>query len=93
MKNKLIIAAACLLFAGCAGSSFKFDEARKVEVGMTEAQLTNLMGSPYSVVSKGDHQVWIWSHANAFSGNSQVVSFVMKDGKVSSLPTIPKSFD
>ncbi|MGZ5056681.1 MAG: hypothetical protein ACXWAT_17295 [Methylobacter sp.] len=93
MKNKLIVAAVCLLFAGCAGSSFKFDSARKVEVGMTEGQLTNLMGSPYSVVSKGDHQIWIWSHANALTGKSQSVSFVMQDGKVISLPTIPKSFD
>lgn len=91
--NKIIMAAVCLLLVGCAGSSFKFDEARKVELGMTEAQLTNLMGSPYSVVSKGDRQIWIWSHANALSGTSQSVSFVMKDGKVVSLPTIPKSFD
>lgn len=90
--NKLIIAAICLFIAGCAGSSFKYDNARKVEVGMTERQLTALMGKPYSVVSKGDTQIWIWSHANAFTGNSQAVSFIMKDGVVESLPTIPASF-
>jgi hypothetical protein len=93
MKNKIIVAAVCVFFAGCAGSSFKFDDARRVEVGMTEAQLIDRMGDPYKKIGQKDHEVWIWSHANALSGNSQSVSFIMKDGKVIGLPTIPKSFD
>lgn len=81
------------MIIGCAGTNFKYDSARKVQIGMTEDKLTELMGKPYSVVSKGDTQIWIWSYANALTGNSQSVSFIMKDGKVYNLPTIPASFD
>lgn len=90
MRFGLIIAASVLL-AACAGTPFTFDEARQVKVGMTEQQVMDLMGRPYSVVSKGDSQMWIWSHASAFGG-SQVVSFELKDGKVITVPHIPGAF-
>lgn len=88
-----MILVAVLLMIGCTGSNFKYDSARKVEVGMTEDQITQLMGKPYSVVSKGETQIWIWSYVNAFTANSQSVSFIMKDGKVYNIPNIPASFD
>jgi len=56
---------------------------------MTEQQVTKLMGRPYSVVSKGEEQIWIWSQANGLTGSSQSVSFIMRDRKVVSVPTIP----
>lgn len=90
MRFGLIIAAALLLVA-CAGTPFTFGDAAKVRVGMTEQQVTNLMGPPYSVVSKGESQMWIWSHATAFGG-AKSVSFEMKDGLVTTVPTIPKAF-
>jgi hypothetical protein len=93
MTNKIIIVVALALLIGCAGSSFKFENARQVTVGMTEAQLIDRMGDPYKKIGKKDYEIWIWSHANGLSGKSQSVSFIMKDGKVSGLPTIPKSFD
>jgi hypothetical protein len=68
------------------------DNTRKVEVGMTEQQVTELMGRPYSVTSKGEEQIWVWSHANALSGRSQAVSFIFRGRKVISVPTIPESF-
>ena len=92
MHNKILIIAMSLAVVGCAGSRFSFERARQVEVGMNEEQLTKLMGKPYSVVSSGDTQTWIWSYANALTGGSKSVSFIMKDGKVESLPTIPKGF-
>lgn len=87
-------AAAVLVFvlSGCAGTSFSYDEARKVQVGMTEDQVTQIMGPPYSVVSRADGQMWIWSHANGMTGASRVISFRMLDGKVVEVPTIPSSF-
>ncbi|MDI1278043.1 hypothetical protein [Methylobacter sp.] len=94
MKNKIIIVAVLCLLAGCAGSKINFDQARKVEVGMTEAQLTQLMGDPYQIISKGENlQIWIWSHYNGLSGTKSLVSFPMQSGKVISVPAIPKSFD
>ena len=81
-----------LVLSGCAGTSFSYDDARKVQVGMTEEQVTQIMGPPYSVVSRADGQMWIWSHANGMTGASRVVSFRMVDGKVVEVPTIPTSF-
>ena len=77
--------------AGCAGTPFRFDDARKVKVGMTEKELTALMGSPYMVTTKGDEQIWVWSAATAF-GTSKFVSFPLRDGKVSAVPYLPESF-
>ena len=90
MRAVLIIAAAALLVA-CAGTPFNFQDASKVKIGMTEDQVYELMGNPYSVVSKGDSQMWVWSHATAFGG-AKAVSFEFKDGRVTTVPTIPKSF-
>ncbi|MFP5419903.1 MAG: outer membrane protein assembly factor BamE [Gammaproteobacteria bacterium] len=88
----LIAASLLALLAGCAGTNFSFDNAAKVKPGMTEAQVTQLMGRPYSVVSRGDSQMWVWSHANGFSGSSKSISFEMREGKVVSVPSIPGAF-
>lgn len=90
MRVVLIMAAVALLVA-CAGTPFTFGEASRVKVGMTEEQVYELMGNPYSVVSKGDSQMWVWSHATAFGG-AKSVSFEFKDGRVATVPTIPKAF-
>lgn len=79
------------MVAGCAGTPFSFDSARQVRVGMTEAQLTGIMGRPYSVTTRGDQQIWVWSEASAFGG-ARSVSFVLRGGKVEGVPTIPASF-
>ena len=76
----------------CAGSPFRFENARQVKVGMTEAEVTQLMGRPYMVTSKGEEQICVWSYANGMTGGSRSISFIMKDGKVSTVPTIPDSF-
>lgn len=86
------LAAALALSSACAGTQFSYAQARRVEVGMTEAQLAARMGRPYSVVSRPEGQLWIWSHANGFSGSSKAVSFLLKDGVVVQVPEIPASF-
>lgn len=78
--------------AACAGSPFKFENARKVTVGMTQSELTNLLGKPYLVTSRGQDEIWVWSHANGLTGGAKSVSFVIREGKVVSVPTIPDSF-
>jgi len=92
MKRVLVLFAFALVVAGCAGTRFDFDNARKVKVGMTESEVTQIMGKPYSVVSKGDNQIWIWSQANGMTGAHQSISFTMRNGKVDSVPKIPDSF-
>lgn len=88
----LIAASLIALLAGCAGTNFSYDNARKVQVGMTEAEVTRLMGPPYSVAARGDEEMWVWSRANGFTGTSKAISFKMKDGVVVEVPPIPDSF-
>ncbi|WP_434703061.1 outer membrane protein assembly factor BamE [Pseudomonas sp. Z1-12] len=90
--NFVATAVLALVLAGCAGTNFSYDDARKVKVGMTEDEVTQIMGPPYSVVSRADGQMWVWSHANGMSGASRVISFRMVDGKVVEVPVIPSSF-
>lgn len=90
---KFAVAAALVLtLSGCAGTSFSYDDARLVQVGMSEDQVTQIMGPPYSVISRTDGQMWVWSHANGMTGASRVISFKMMDGKVVEVPPIPTSF-
>ena len=89
--HAIILSAAILLLAGCAGTPFTFGQASQVKVGMTEDQLYEIMGNPYMVTSREDGQMWVYSHATAFSG-AKSVSFETKDGKVIKVPYIPKDY-
>lgn len=92
MKTLLVILFALSVVA-CAGSPFKFENARKVEIGMSQEELTNLLGQPYMVTTRGQDQIWVWSYANGMTGAAKSVSYVIRDGKVISVPTIPDSFE
>lgn len=79
------------LLCGCAGTYFTFDKAREVKVGMTEAEVQKIMGSPYMVTSSGGKQIWVYSFATGF-GSARSVSYAFADGKVTEVPKIPNSF-
>lgn len=89
MRRRTAVFAALLLLSltGCAGTSFEWDNARQVKIGTTEAELTALLGKPYLVKTQGDAQVWVWSYASGISG-TRVVSFSLKDGKVTAVPNL-----
>jgi len=91
MINRILIAATALAMSACAGTNFKWDDARQIRTGMTEQEVTALMGQPYLVKSEGSKLTWVWSHANAL-GASKAVSVVFVDGKVAEQPAIPDSF-
>lgn len=91
MRNFISAVIVLAALAGCAGTNFSYDQARQVRLGMTEAEVMQVMGRPYSVVSRPDGQMWVWSRANAF-GSAKAVSFRLKDGKVVEVPDIPDSF-
>lgn len=90
MRRISIIILAALL-AACAGTAFKWDAARQITTGMSEKEVTALMGPPYLVTSQKNGVIWVWSYADAFAG-SKSVSVVFKDGKVVEPPPIPASF-
>lgn len=88
---RCFLATVVVAMAGCAGTRFTFGQASQVKVGMTEDQLYEIMGNPYMVTSREEGQMWIYSHATAFSG-AKTVSFETKDGKVTKVPYIPKDY-
>lgn len=77
--------------AACAGTNFTWDTARQIKAGMTEQEVTSIMGPPYLVKSESGKLTWVWSYADAFNG-TKVVSVVFSDGKVAEAPAIPQSF-
>ena len=93
MKTIALLASAVILM-GCAGSGqINWNNARQLRQGMTEQQVTSLMGRPYSVTSKSDGtQVWVWVHANGLTGASSSVALPMKDGIAASDLKVPDSF-
>ena len=73
---------------------FKWDDARQIEAGMSKAQVTELVGKPYSVVAQGDGVVrYVWVHVSYFTGASRslVVDFDAQ-GHVIAKPQIPEEF-
>ena len=96
MSRLLTLVLACALLIGCAtaGTKFDFQNARQLRVGMTEQEVTQLMGKPMSVTARGQSQIWVWSFAKAgaFSIDSKSLSVIFTDGLVSEAPTIPDSF-
>lgn len=91
-KNILTVALSIAVLAGCAGSRFSFQEARRVQVGWTTDQLQESLGRPYMVTSRQDEEIWIWSFANGLTGATRSISFIVKDGKVVGTPKIPDHF-
>lgn len=82
---------ATLLISACAGTPFDWSSARQIKTGMTEQQVTAIMGPPFLVKSQHGGVTWVWSYADAFSG-AKTVSAVFQDGKVTDPPPIPESF-
>ena len=79
------------LIVACAGTYFTWDTARQIKMGMTEAELQQLMGQPNRVTSQGDKQIWVWAFTDP-TLSSRSVSVIMQDGEVIEVPKIPDSF-
>lgn len=92
MKKLITVVFVALIVSGCAGTPINMSRARMIKVGMTEAEVTGLMGKPYSITTRGDDQIWVWANANGLTGAHTALSYIMRDGKVTSVPTIPSSF-
>lgn len=92
MRKIIAIGLLGTVLSGCAGTNFTYDDARRVQVGMTEEQVLEIMGSPYSVISRPNGQLWVWSHANMLFGGTRAISYLIRDGVVVQVPSIPQTF-
>lgn len=84
----LIFTLSLSLIAGCASTKpFAWDNVRKLQVGMTKKEVTQIMGKPYLISSGSeDSEIWEWS----FGRQGRTYHIVLKEGKVSEVPPIPK---
>lgn len=80
-----------LVFAGCVGTHFNFDEVRQVQPGMTEQQVQQIMGKPNVVTAQGNRIRWVYAYGTAV-GTGASASFVFENGRVVEVPVVPASF-
>ena len=94
MKKIFLIAVfiASNVLSGCAGTAFKWADARKINLGMTVPEVTQLMGSPNNVTARDGVLIYVWVYANGLSGTTRTMRVDFKDGKAISVPQIPDSF-
>jgi SmpA/OmlA family protein len=88
MKTRLV-AAALVLSAACAGTPFQWEDTAKVRNGMTEQEVTAILGKPYSRSQNGNVTILTWSYAQAGS-TAKAVSYRLENGRVVGLATVGK---
>ncbi|MFN7042266.1 MAG: hypothetical protein ACK4OH_14020 [Acidovorax temperans] len=80
------------LLTACAGTAFKWSDARRITAGMSIAEVTQIMGAPNTVKSADGQLIYVWVHVNGMTGSTRTLRVDFKDGKVISPPPIPDSF-
>lgn len=94
MFHKLLSIFCALLLIGCAGTPFKWSEARRIEPGMTKPEVTAKLGAPTrvsTIPNDGTRYVWVWVNTMAGSTRTLVIDFD-KSGQVIKAPPIPDEF-
>lgn len=88
MRLSLLLLA---LILGCAGNHFAWDDARRVQLGMSEAEVQAIMGKPNVVTSSDQGVKWTYAYGTAL-GTGAHVSFAFQSNRVVRVPQIPSSF-
>lgn len=93
MTRKALLVLASILLAACAGTPFRWSEARQIRQGMTKSSVIALVGEPtrVSTIPQGTRYVWVWVNTLAGSTRTLLVDFDM-DGKAVTTPRIPDEF-
>ena len=95
-KIKYLFITLIFVIFGCAGTTFKWDQARLIKEGMSEKELSTTMGPPYQVkVDETGQQLWQWVYADLYgiSGGTRTFSVALRNGVVVKAPAIPESFN
>lgn len=102
MRKKIAVLA-CILWAsfvapiilsGCAGTPFKWADARTIEAGMTKSEVTARLGAPNRVATIPNdvtRYVWVWVNTMAGTTRTLAIDFD-KSGRVIKAPPIPDEF-
>lgn len=87
----LFIVLLCMSFVAEA-KSFKWDDVRKIEIGMTKEQVIKLVGKPSNVVSANGKVQYSWLKYNWVTSKASIVWIDFVDGKVAAVPDVPAEF-
>ncbi|MFZ5500625.1 MAG: outer membrane protein assembly factor BamE domain-containing protein [Candidatus Micrarchaeota archaeon] len=75
------------------GPNFKWKDVQSLQMGMSKAEVVQILGKPTSVTAtttdQGQREVYVWVHVDAFM-NSKYVSVVFLNDMVTSLPPVPE---
>jgi|GEM_PF-2036116 len=90
MKNDLVMlvsfGVAVFFLAGC-GTPFEMSNLRRVQTGMTAAEVENAMGKPYKKTQNRDgSETWLWYHDALLDKHA---SIVFRDGRAIDVPADP----
>lgn len=92
MKRLILTLLATTLLCACAGSPFKWSQARQIKQGMTTSEVVSLIGKPTNITSRDGKVIYVWVHVNTFSGQSRSLRVDFANGKAISAPPIPDEF-
>ncbi len=73
----------------CAGTPFKWEDARQIKMGMTENEVERIMGRPFRLEAAGGKRVATWSYSNILGAN-RAVTVTFKGGVVIGITEIPE---
>ncbi len=86
MRRLAILALVLLLATGCAstGRNFSFEDANRVQIGMTESEVRQIMGEPTNKHVERTGELWMWIHVTGGLGgfNSKGFSVKFQYGRV-----------
>ena len=91
MRRNLVIAAA-LMLAGCVSMGTNYDVAAvdRLQVGMTKAQVIDLLGPPNQAVTNADGSerlIWVHSTGSMFGAKARSVGLTFgPDGRLADVP-------
>ena len=66
------------------GTPFTWEDADKVQNGMTEAEVVAILGKPYSRSESGDQAILVWSYTSSVGGSNAVAYRFQNDRVVGS---------
>lgn len=92
IQIKATLLAALLLISGCAGTAFKWSDARKITPGMTTTEATQLIGAPNNITSRDGILIYVWVNVNMLTGETRTLRVDFKDNKAITTPPVPDSF-
>ena len=76
-----------LALAACAATSHQWEDAAKVHNGMSEAELTAILGAPFARAQSGNIATLTWNVDISFGGTRTISFRLLNDRVVERIPS------